>query len=444
MYIRDTIAAIATAAGPSAVGIVRISGPDAAQVGAKLFQRDTCHWEPHKLTRVAIYGTDGKTLDDGLASLMRSPRSYTGEDVVEVQGHGSPAVLQATLQAAFAAGARPAEPGEFTKRAFLNGKLDLAQAEAVMDLVRCRTPSAANLAADQLSGALSRHLGSIKNRLIGLKGHLEVLIDFTEEDVDLDPDAVTSSASVLQRDLEALLKTYQRGRIYREGLRITISGRPNVGKSSLLNALARSERAIVTDIAGTTRDVIEESIDLGGVPVVISDTAGMRQATDRVEEIGIERARNSAAAADVVLAVVDQSQPYQEPPELGHAEQRTLLVINKIDLPSRWDDVQSADAIRVSARTGQGIEDLERAILGITEEQWSDALPPLTNTRQRDAIAKVAESVRQATEAARAGHPPDIVAVDIQLALDQLGTVTGEIINDDVLDLVFREFCMGK
>ena len=450
MYVPDTIAAIATAAGPGAVGIVRISGPGAAQVAERLVRATTDRWASHKLVRAHFHSIGGDRIDDGLAVMMRAPNSYTGEDVFEIQGHGSPAALQEILRAALAAGARPAEPGEFTKRAFLNGKIDLAQAEAVMDLVRCRTPSAATLAADQLSGALSRHLGELRQSLIRLKGHLEVLIDFSEEDVSIEPDAISGEAAALHESIERLLTTYEHGRIFREGLRIAITGRPNVGKSSILNALARANRAIVTELPGTTRDVIEESIDIGGIPVVVSDTAGLRQATDRVEEIGIERARAATAAADLVLVVLDRAVPFEEPPGWPHADQRAVVAINKIDLPSSWSpaDLERVssrfETVPVSASTGEGIPNLEAAIAAAAGVGATDSTPPLTNTRQRDAVAKVEESLRHAADAAKTGQPPDIIAVDVQLALEHLGSVTGEIVNDDVLDLVFREFCMGK
>jgi len=451
MYVADTIAAIATAPGVGAVGIIRVSGPGSVDVARAVFAgRDPAVWRSHRLMRGDILGAGGERVDDGLAVLMRAPHSYTGEDVLELHCHGSPAALQEVLRAALAAGARPAEPGEFTKRAFLNGKLDLAQAEAVMDLVRCRTPSAAVRAADQLSGSLSRHLAELRERLIRLKAHLEVLIDFSDEDVDLDPDAVASEAEELRKLFADLSSTYRSGRLYREGLRVAITGRPNVGKSSILNALARANRAIVTEIPGTTRDVLEEVIDIAGVPVVIADTAGLREGAERVEQIGIERARAAAAAADLVVVVLDRSVPYADPPYWPSAEQSVVIAVNKIDLPARWEDLPedriagAAAAVAISAQTGLGIADLESAIVGVAGAGARDSTPPLTNTRQRDAVDKVAASLAEAVDAARAGAPPDIVAVDVQIALRHLAAVTGEIVNDDVLDLVFREFCMGK
>jgi tRNA modification GTPase len=451
MYVTDTIAAIATAPGAGAIGIVRVSGPAAVDVARAVFSgRHPAAWSSHRLMRGDVLGPDGQRIDDGLAVLMRAPHSYTGEDVLELHCHGSPAALQEVLRAALAAGARPADPGEFTKRAFLNGKLDLAQAEAVMDLVRCRTPSAASRAADQLSGSLSRHLAELRERLIRLKAHLEVLIDFTDEDVDLEPDAVAGEAEELRRLLADLSSTYRSGRIYREGLRVAITGRPNVGKSSLLNAMARANRAIVTEIPGTTRDVLEEVIDIGGVPVVIADTAGLREAGDRVEQLGIERARAAAVAADLVVVVLDRSVPYADPPYWPEADQSIVVAVNKIDLPAQWEHepqdllAVAAAVVHVSAQSGAGIGELERAIVGVAAGGAHDSTPPLTNTRQRDAVAKVEASLTRAVEAARAGAPPDLVAVDVQIALEHLGTVTGEIVNDDILDMVFREFCMGK
>jgi tRNA modification GTPase len=380
---------------------------------------------------------------------MRAPRSYTGEDVLELHCHGSPAALQEILRAVLGAGARPAEAGEFTKRAFLNGKMDLAQAEAVMDLVRCRTPTAAARAADQLSGSLSRHLGELRERLVRLKGHLEVLIDFSEEDVDLDPEDVAGEVEDLQRRFAELSATYQTGRLYREGLRMALVGRPNVGKSSLLNALARANRAIVTEVPGTTRDVLEETIDIGGVPVVVADTAGLRESSDRVEGIGIERARIAAASADLVVLVLDRSIPYEAPAYEAGEDQRLVVAVNKVDLAAAWEigalgELDADAVVAISARTGRGMDDLEKAIVGVAGQATRDSTPPLTNTRQRDAIDKVAASLACALEAARSAAPADIVAVDVQLAIEHLAAVTGEIVTDDVLDLVFSEFCMGK
>lgn len=451
MYIPDTIAAIATPPGAGAIGVIRVSGPAAEAIAGVVFAAgDPARWPSHRLMRGFLLDSEGRRIDDGLAVLMRAPRSYTGEDVLELHGHGSPTALQEILRAVFAAGARAADPGEFTKRAFLNGKLDLAQAEAVMDLVRGRTPTAAARAADQLSGSLSRHLGELRERLIRLKGHLEVLIDFSDEDVDLEPDAVTRDVEGLRREFADLAATYRAGRLYREGLRVAITGHPNVGKSSMLNALARADRAIVTDVPGTTRDVLEEALDIGGVPVLIADTAGLREGGDRIERIGIERARTAAAAADLLLVVVDRSVAYADPPYLPGPDQSAVVAINKCDLPAQWGQIgdelraRAATVVEVSARSGAGIHVLERAIVDVAGEVALDATPPLTNTRQRDAIAKVEASLAQAAQSASAGAPPDIVAVDVQIALEHLAAVTGEIVTDDVLDLVFREFCMGK
>lgn len=451
MYAEDTIAAIATAPGAGAVGIVRVSGIAATAIARRVFRgSDPDTWPSHRMLRGDILAAGGERVDDGLAVLMRAPRSYTGEDVLELHCHGSPAALQEILRAVLAAGARPAEAGEFTKRAFLNGKMDLAQAEAVMDLVRCRTPTAASRAADQLSGSLSRHLGELRERLTRLKGHLEVLIDFTEEDVDLEPDAVAIEAEELRQRFADLSATYRSGRIYREGLRLALTGRPNVGKSSLLNALSRSNRAIVTEIPGTTRDVLEESVDIAGVPVVLVDTAGLRESTDPVEAIGIERAEAAAGGADLVVVVLDRSVPYLDPPYWPSEEQTLVVAVNKADLPAAWRDAPrgrlaaAAAVVEVSALDGSGIADLEAAIVAFAGGAARDGAPALTNTRQRDAIDKVEASLAHAVAAARTAAPPDIVAVDVQLALEHLGGVTGEIVNDDILDLVFREFCMGK
>jgi tRNA modification GTPase len=450
MYDADTIAAIATPQGPGGIGVVRTSGPAAARLADAVFRRRRAGaWETHRLYHGRILGPDGTPIDDGLATLMRAPHSYTGEDVLELHCHGSPVLLQLVLQSLLRRGARPARAGEFTKRAFLNGKLDLAQAEAVAELVRARTGDAVGAAADQLFGHLSTHLATLRQQLIRAKAHLEVHIDFSDEDVDLDAGVLSADLDHAAAAVAALLRTYRRGRLLRDGLRVAITGRPNVGKSSLLNALVGAERAIVTATPGTTRDVITEHADFDGVPVLLSDTAGLREAGDEVERIGVDRARQVAGGADVVLVVLDTARPLDPQRALLDAG-APIAVLNKIDLPCVWSaaelDAVAArhPAVRVSARARIGLDALRQVVTQRATREWGDNLPTLTSARQHAALEQVADSLARARAAVRDRLPPDLVAVDVQAALDQVGAVTGIVSSEDVLDAVFAEFCIGK
>jgi tRNA modification GTPase len=449
MYAADTIAAIATAAGPGAIGVVRASGPDAARLAGKVFQRGGGAWTSHRLYHGRVLGADGTPLDDGLAVLMRAPHSATGEDVLELHCHGNPLLLQLVLAALLHHGARPAEAGEFTKRAFLNGKLDLAQAEAVADLIRARTPDSAGIAAEQLFGRLSAHLGELRQRLVRAKAHLEVRLDFSEEDVAPDDDALAGDLARTHADVVALRATYARGRLLQVGLRVAITGRPNAGKSSLLNALLAADRAIVSDRPGTTRDVIEARTDFDGIPVELYDTAGLRESDDPIEQLGVARARAVAGAADVVLVVLDTHAPL--------APQRALLdddapiaVLNKTDLPCAWSAAELAaveaagPAVRIAATVPRGLDALRQIVTQRVAPQWTDHVPILTSARQYDALGKLEASLEHARAGLAAGLPPDLIAVDVQAALDHIGAVTGLVTSEDVLDAVFREFCIGK
>jgi tRNA modification GTPase len=450
MYEPDTIAAIATPPGPGGIGIVRASGPDCAALAEALFRRRRGGpWQAYRLYPGQVCDADGRALDSGLAVLMRAPHSYTGEDVLELHCHGSPLVLERVLRALLARGARPAQAGEFTKRAFLNGKLDLAQAEAVMALVTARTADGADCAVTQLFGGLSTQLAGVRERLVRARAHLEAQLDFGDQELGLDDAVLRADLDAAHTEIAALLAGAARGELLQRGLRVVLSGRPNAGKSSLLNALLGAERAIVTAEPGTTRDVLEAGVDLGGVPVTLCDTAGLRDADGTVERLGVARAERAAAAADVVLLVLDTARPFADQAALV-SRAAAVAVLNKADLPSCWtaaDEAAVAAAhpcVRVSATAPSGLDALRHAILTEAGVQWADNLPALTSARQREALARAAASLTAAAAALAAQLPPELVAVDLQAALEHIGTVTGAVSNEDVLDAVFREFCIGK
>jgi len=458
MYAPDTIVALATPPGRGGIGVVRLSGADSLALAAELFRASQgSDWHSHRLRHGWLLDSHGRALDEGLAVWMQGPRSYTGEDVVELQGHGSPAVLRRVVEAALAAGARLAERGEFTQRAFLNGRLDLAQAEAVIDLIEARSAAAAALAADQLRGTLSVELARVRSDLIDLKALLEAQIDFSDEDITIDRDELLTLAQRANAALATLIGSYAHGKRVREGLRVAIVGRPNVGKSSLLNALLGEERAIVTAVAGTTRDVIEEGIEIDGLAVVLSDTAGLRPTgeADVVERLGIARTAVAVEQADLVLVVIDGTQ------RLGaddlevmrvSAGKPRLLVVNKNDLDAQipLQELREPDAscpvVRISAKARTGLDELRAQIAAMidVEVRAGGTEAVLTNLRHRDALQRASEALAVAVAGIAAGDAPDLVAVAVQDALDQAGEVTGAVSGEDVLDRVFSRFCIGK
>jgi tRNA modification GTPase len=395
-------------------------------------------------------------VDEGLAVLMRRPRSFTGEDVLELQCHGSPMALRRVLSCVLSCGARLAEPGEFTKRAFLNGRLDLAQAEAIIDMVHARTRAAAARAAEQLCGQLSDYVADLRSQLVCLKALLEAQIDFSEEDFEVSSGELLGAAAQCMVRITTLVDTYRHGKIMRDGLRVAIVGKPNVGKSSLLNALLGEDRAIVTAIAGTTRDAIDETADFEGVPVVLSDTAGLRheELADTVERLGMQRTASRIAESQVVVTVLDASQPLNAEDyavlRMPAAAPR-VIALNKIDLPKAMAEADICNlangipVVAVSAMERIGLADLRRTVLEqVIGRASTENGPVLTNLRHVDALSKALESLRLARESITNHRPPDLVAVDVQDAIDHIGEVTGAITNDDVLDRVFSEFCIGK
>ncbi|MCL6592626.1 MAG: tRNA uridine-5-carboxymethylaminomethyl(34) synthesis GTPase MnmE [Alicyclobacillus sp.] len=456
----DTIAAIATALGEASIGVVRISGPAAKAVAERVFR--TPSGKIVKLQkRSFLYGVvvDPQTLellDEGLLLWMPGPRSYTAEDVAELQVHGGVRVLEAVLDGVLRAGARLADPGEFTKRAFLNGRMDLTQAEAVIELIRAKTEFASRQALRQVRGQLSDSVRKMRRRLLELQAHVEVTIDYPEHDVEaVACQDVMETGQVLLAELDRLLADARIGQVLREGVAATLAGRPNAGKSSLLNALLRRDRAIVTDIPGTTRDVLEEYVNLRGVPFRLADTAGIREAQDLVERMGVERSREMVENAELVLVVLDGSHPLtEEDINLLHwtAGKPRLVVVNKRDLPAAWplsqvtERVTDSPVLRVSATTGEGLSDLEACMveLAVGSASLAREASYLTSARQLALLRAAQADVKQAVEAAAAGATLDVIAVQLQSAYAALGLVIGEEAGEDLLDEIFSRFCLGK
>lgn len=447
----DTIAAIATGQVLSAIGIVRISGPETLAVLDRVFTPLSGGPMSSRPDRKLILGrltaVDGGVLDVCLATVSRGPGSYTGEDTAELQCHGSPVVLRHALESLFAAGARQAKAGEFTRRAFLNGRMDLTQAEAVIDLIDAETAKAAENAAAQLDGAVSRKTDGIYQDLTAICSHYHAVLDYPDEDIDpFELNAYRAVMNTAAEKLEALLATFRRGDILKNGVRCAILGRPNVGKSSLLNALLGYDRAIVTNIPGTTRDTIEEKAVVGGVLLRLLDTAGLRQTEDVVEQMGVERSIAAAESAELVLAVLDGSRPLEDEDtavlQATEAAPKAILLQNKADMPALWS---REDIISVSARTGEGLNKLENAVRSLFPPEESAAVGEvLTNPRQADAVRRALEYIRAAQEAMDALVTPDAVLTEIEGALTALGELSGRVVREDITNGIFARFCVGK
>ncbi|MBR6950804.1 MAG: tRNA uridine-5-carboxymethylaminomethyl(34) synthesis GTPase MnmE [Oscillospiraceae bacterium] len=452
----DTIAAIATGGVISAIGIVRLSGDRAIEVADRVFRAFTGRTMAQTPDRKLAYGElldeDGSVLDICLCTVSRGPGSYTGEDTAEFQCHGSPVMLAAALRAMFAAGARQALAGEFSRRAFLNGRMDLAQAEAVIDLIDAETVAAAKNAAGQLNGAVSKKADAIYSGLTDVCAHFHAVIDYPDEEIE--PFEMARYAGQLadyESTLRQLLATYDRGRLLKEGVRCAIIGKPNVGKSSLLNLLAGYDRAIVTDIAGTTRDTIEEKISLGDVVLRVIDTAGIRQTEDTVEKLGVARSLEAADGADLVLAVFDGARAFTREDErvLVAAEKsaRRLYVVNKSD-EAGWRmpaELEGKDAVVLSASTGDGLDGLTDRIR--EDYRVGGQIPVgeiITNARHAEAISRAADSLHGAVTAAEEGVTPDAVLTMAEDAMQALGELTGVQIREDITNRIFSRFCVGK
>ena len=456
----DTIAAIATALGPAGIGIVRLSGSEALAVAQRVVRLDS---DRGLRDRVATLGSlrdprDGSLFDEALVTYMAGPRSYTAEDVVEISCHGGIAAVRATLDAVLAAGARLARPGEFTLRAFLNGRIDLVQAEAVADMVAAPTDLSLKAARAQLGGRLSGEVAAARTQCLDLLAQLEAEIDFTEDDVPpVDRRRAAAELAATISNLARILSQADRGRILRTGVRLAIVGSPNVGKSSLLNALLRSDRAIVTEIPGTTRDTLEEQLDLRGVPVVVVDTAGVRGTDDSIESQGIARTRRALAEADVALLVFDSGRPVEDPDRavarmVSEYGLPVLAVFNKSDLPERFGPDELVElgvegaAIKTCALRDEGVDPLRSALLELigAGDIQAKELPLVTNERHQEALREARTHLEGSARAVGDGLPADFIAIGLHGAVRVLGEVTGEDASEDLLNSIFARFCIGK
>jgi tRNA modification GTPase len=447
-----TIAAIATAIVPQqgSVGIVRLSGSEAVTIAKTLFQAPGSQkWVSHRILYGHIRHPETQQLvDEALLLLMLAPRSYTREDVVELHCHGGMMAVQQVLQLCLGQGARLAEPGEFTLRAFLNGRLDLTQAESVADLVGAQSPQAAQTAIAGLQGRLAQPIRQLRAQCLEILAEVEARIDFADDLPPLDEELTQSQLAQVGLEVDQILATADRGELLRSGLKVAIVGRPNVGKSSLLNAWSRSDRAIVTDLPGTTRDVVESQLVVGGIPVRVLDTAGIREATDRVEQIGVARSRAAAQAADLVLLTVDAQGWTAADQEIYEQvrDRPLILVINKVDLEEQLAGMPEAVTVRTIAAAGEGIAELETAILEIVRVGKIEAanLDMAINQRQAAALLRAKTSLENVGGAIAEQLPLDFWTIDLRSAIQALGEITGEELTESVLDQIFSRFCIGK
>ena len=497
--VDDTICAIATPVGEGGIGIVRISGVHAVAIAAhvvrprnqqplqqleshRLYLSDVLH--PESALKPPLPLGEGRgegPIDEALVVIMRKPRSYTGEDVVEIQTHGGAWILQATCHGLIRHGARLAQPGEFTKRAFLNGRLDLTQAEAVLDTIQATTSRSLQAAQSLLRGSLSKEVDALRERLIRVLAHVEAGMDFAEEDITFIQAAeVQQALTDTQRAVEQLIASYEEGRLIREGIKVAIIGRPNVGKSSLLNALLKLDRAIVSDQPGTTRDVIDESMNIRGIPLRLLDTAGLRQTQDSIEGEGIRRTEDAIAEADVLLLVMDGAEGVTDEDRAvfeTYCSQRHLLVMNKMDLPEsqafsplplgegqgegpaslsprrerarvRGEKGEGEESafVKVSAKTGEGLDRLTSVIHSVCLKEGLEAAPSVlvTRLRHKASLEQAHRSIQEAMRSVERKESGECVALDIRAALDALGEITGAVSTEDILDRIFQYFCIGK
>jgi tRNA modification GTPase len=456
---RDTIAAIATPYGESGIGIVRISGPSAEKVATRLFRpkKRTARLRSHHLFYGEIIDPEnGKALDEVLLTVMRGPKTYTREDVLEINCHGGYLVLKRVLEVVLGQGVRLAQPGEFTKRAFLNGRIDLSQAEAVVDVIRAKTAKSLRIANQQLRGNLSHEVEGLRARVVRGLAQVEALIDFPDEEMEIDEDVMRMNLEESRRGVEGLIESYEEGRIYRDGVSVSIVGKTNVGKSSLLNVLLKENRAIVTPIPGTTRDVIEEVLNIHEIPIRLVDTAGMRRASDPIEREGVRLAKGKVAEADMVIVVVDGSRgldahDWEIMDEVR--EKKKVVAVNKRDLPLKisMEQIQGAlpdtRVVEISTLKNRGIDKLKKCLYSTLTR---DGIGPDTgeavvaNTRHKKALEESLQCLRRAREGMEGKTPFEFVALELRSCLDHLGEIGGETTTEDVLECIFSQFCIGK
>ena len=452
----DTIAAISTPRGEGGIGIIRISGDKSFEILDKIFNTKNPNRDLgfYKFNYGFIHD-NGKIVDEVMAVRMKAPKTYTCEDVVEINCHGGHLISEKVLELVLKNGARHAEQGEFTKRAFMNGRIDLSQAEAVMDIIQGKTEKSISLSLEQLRGDLRDKIGSFKKALLDVTAHVNVVLDYPEEGIDDPlPSNLRENLENVYAEADRLISSYDKGKKIKEGIKTVIAGKPDVGKSTLLNSLLKEERAIVTHIPGTTRDVIEEIINIKGIPLVLTDTAGIRKTEDIVENIGVEKSKKFIENADLVLLVLDASRELESEDreviqEIQNNNKKTIVLLNKIDLERKieLDEFGLENILEISAKDNIGIEDMEERIYSyIVEEKVEDSSEKLiiTNIRHKTALEKTKDAIRNIFETIDAGMPMDLISVDLKEALDSLSEITGEISSEDILDHVFGNFCVGK
>lgn len=459
MFIDDTIAAIATAPGEGGIGIIRISGERSLSVAEEIFRSMSGKLIKDYKTRTLVYGNivDGdKVIDEVLVAYMKGPNSYTAEDVIEINCHGGFISVKKILELILSKDVRLAEQGEFTKRAFLNGRIDLSQAEAIIDVIKAKTDMAHEVAQNQLEGSLSNKIKDLRMKVTEVLAHLEVAIDFSEEDVEeITYQTLEEKARELKNEIKKLYDTAESGKILRDGLKTVIVGKPNVGKSSLLNSILGENRAIVTDIPGTTRDVIEEFVNIKGIPLKIVDTAGIRETEDVVEKIGVEKSKESFNSADLVIMVLDSSRQLSDEDLeiLANLEnKKTIVLLNKTDLEQKIEEdkirqyVDNNSIIRISALKHEGIEEIHDKIESMVYKGSIKNTSSLviTNSRHKDALLRAYESINDAISAIEQNLPYDFIEVDFKNIWDYLGYINGDTVKEDLLDTIFSNFCIGK
>lgn len=452
----DTIAAISTPRGEGGIGIIRISGDKSFEILERIFNTKNPNRDLgfYKFNYGFIHD-NGKIVDEVMAVRMKAPKTYTCEDIVEINCHGGHLISEKVLELVLKNGARHAEQGEFTKRAFMNGRIDLSQAEAVMDIIHGKTEKSISLSLEQLRGDLRDKIASFKKALLDVTAHVNVVLDYPEEGIDDPlPSNLRENLENVYAEADRLISSYDKGKKIKEGIKTVIAGKPNVGKSTLLNSLLKEERAIVTHIPGTTRDVIEEIINIKGIPLVLTDTAGIRKTEDIVENIGVEKSKKFIENADLVLLVLDASRELESEDrevieEIQNHNKKTIVLLNKIDLERKieLEEFNLENILEISAKDNIGIEDMEERIYSyIVEENVEDSSEKLiiTNIRHKTALEKTKDAIRNIFETIDAGMPMDLISVDLKEALDSLSEITGEISSEDILDHVFGNFCVGK